>query len=152
MNVTNIGIGMLFSSLAFHVAIIISVAVWYSNFDTTYVPGDPECANATYAAINAQVCDSPGWLHSTPLEPILTALPKEGSFTFAQMITMTPAIIIALIHLLYPNYEILYDVDQFIEIIIVLIRIASIISILMLLLTAGRTLAGGVAGTLGRRF
>ena len=153
MNVTNIGIGMLLSAIVFHVAISIVMFAWYGAINRSYVPGDPLCAEESYAHQNKGLCSTPGWAHSTPLAAITEALPTDEAFGLEQMVKLAPAILIAIVNLLYPNYQILYDVDPIIGIIITIIRIASIVSIMLLIYSAGRSIATtGLTGVLGRRF
>ena len=147
MNLQHVSIGMLFSAVALHLAIALSIFVFYSNFDSSWEPGEPRCTNSTYAEINKKVCDAPGWAHSTPLKPLAEAWPDEGGLTLPKITALTVPFLSAIIQLLYPTYPILYDVDPIIEIVVTIILTTSIIATILLIFSVGQrilsTLVGG---------
>ena len=146
MTTGNIGIGILFTFIAAHAALLLVSWVAWSNLDLEYNPGDPECANPTYYTVNEQICSVPSWAQTTPLRHVVSALPAGQEFNLQQMITLPGNVVFAIIHMLTLNYAILKDVDPVTEFVLFIINLVSVMTVLLLLFNAGKSFLGGLLG------
>lgn len=123
------------------------VFIWCS-LGPQYNPGEPECANASFRAINERLCATPSWARATPLRHVSAAMPDDEGFNLSQAISLPAHVVMALIHMFILNSSILQDVDPVTEFIIFIIKVVPVMTVMLSLFNAGKSF---LAGLLGRR-
>ena len=143
------GIGILLGVIIMHVALSLASYIFASNLSDEYNQTNTQCQTLAYRDANKQLCNIPNWAHETPLEPLVSAIPDNESWGFAETVLLAPKAMMTIFRLLWPNYPILENTDPFLAIFVLIVKVASSVAIMTIIFAAGKALGQTLLGWIG---